>query len=74
MTDAHQQRILEGIATRYDQQLITNIRRSDYVESMVAVALGSGWRWVGDWEKWDLVRCSDGVRVEVKQSAAMQPW
>ena len=41
---------------------------------MVAVALGSGWRWVGDWEKWDLVRCSDGVRVEVKQSAAMQPW
>ena len=71
MTDAHQQRILEGIATRYDQQLIANVRRSDYVESMVAVALGSGWQWEGDWELWDLARCSDGIRVEVKQSAAM---
>ncbi len=74
MTDAHQQRILEGIATRYDQRVIANVRRSDYVESMVAVALGSGWQWEGDWELWDLACRSDGVRVEVKQSAAMQTW
>ena len=41
---------------------------------MVAEILGPDWKHVGnDWAPWDLER-SDGLRVEVKQSASAQSW
>lgn len=48
--------------------------RPVYVEFMIAVILGEGWRLVSaDWAGWDLEN-AQGARVEVKQSAARQTW
>ena len=55
----------------------TTLYRGDYVECMVAHALGIGWEltWADgwDWAAWDIEHQS-GVRIEVKQSAARQSW
>lgn len=57
----------------YSQPLIDNVYRGDYVETLILFALGEGWEAVGGWGSWDLEQGVDGVRVEVKQSAALQP-
>jgi hypothetical protein len=36
-------------------------------------ALMGNWLVINDWAAWDLERC-DGLRIEVKQSAAVQSW
>ena len=58
----------------YSQPLIDNVYRGDYVETLILFALGDGWEAVGGWGSWDLEKGVDGVRVEVKQSAALQTW
>ena len=57
----------------YSQPLLDNVYRGDYVETLILFALGDGWKAVGGWGSWDLEKGVDGVRVEVKQSAALQP-
>ena len=57
----------------YSQPLIDNVYRGDYVETLILFALGEGWKQTPEWSSWDLER-DDGIRVEVKQSAALQSW
>ena len=61
----------------YSPPIINNAHRGDVVEMMVLAALGSDWRHVGlGWHPWDLQRGDgqDRVRVQVKQTAALQLW
>jgi hypothetical protein len=45
-----------------------------YVEAMIEDVLGPSWRYVGgNWTGWDFVS-QQGAKLEVKQSAAIQPW
>ncbi len=63
--------------TIYSETVLNNSHRGDVVEMMVLAALGNEWRFVGlGWHPWDLQRGSgkDRVRIQVKQSAAMQLW
>lgn len=57
----------------YGQRLLDNTYRGDYVEGLIFFALGQGWELVGGWGSWDL-ESDAGVRLEVKQSAALQTW
>ena len=58
----------------YDRQIMSNLVRPQYVEYLVAIALGPEWRLVsGDWSGWDL-EGPERARIEVKQSAALQTW
>ncbi len=57
----------------YSQPLLDNVYRGDYVETLILFALGDGWNPVGGWVSWDL-ESDAGVRLEVKQSAALQTW
>jgi hypothetical protein len=61
-------------AAAFGRRLIQNNLRSIIVEAMVAKALGSDWRWSSaDWAPYDF-EGPNGVRLEVKQSAAHQTW
>ena len=62
-------------AKLFDKRLIENSYRSAFVEEMIAPFLSQGgWKHVGDgWNGWDFER-GDGVRLELKQSAANQTW
>ena len=67
--------IVERLVKRvYGQPLIENAYRGDYMEYMVALALGETWRLTPPWVSWDLEHGASRVRVEVKQSAARQTW
>ena len=69
----HEQ-ILDNLRHRiYGKPLINNVYRGDYVEELILSALGEQWKPIGEWGGWDLER-DDGIRLEVKQSAALQPW
>ena len=57
----------------YGQPLIANVYRGDYVEGLILCALGQGWKQSFEWGSWDLENAA-GVRLEVKQSAALQSW
>jgi hypothetical protein len=62
------------MAEPYDKRIMSNLMRPAYVEFMIAVILGDGWRLVSaDWAGWDLEN-DRGARIEVKQSAARQTW
>ena len=69
--------ILKTLIKRYDCPLMNNVYRSDWVECMVSAALGPDWSLTWElgqhWAGWDLEHRS-GARLEVKQSAAKQPW
>ncbi|MSP02849.1 MAG: hypothetical protein EXR07_17650 [Acetobacteraceae bacterium] len=61
-------------AEAFGRRLIQNNLRSIIVEAMVAKALGSAWRWSSaDWAPYDF-EGPNGIRLEVKQSAAEQTW
>ena len=67
--------IVERLVERvYAQPLIENVYRGDYMEHMVALALGEEWKLTPPWVSWDLEHQASRVRVEVKQSAARQTW
>ncbi len=56
------------------QPLVNNVVRGILVESIVALELEPEWTWWGgDYGSWDFEN-TDGVRLEVKQSAARQSW
>jgi len=58
----------------FDQPVISNLYRPHYVERMIALALGEEFKLVSaDWSGWD-IETREGVRIEVKQSAAWQTW
>jgi hypothetical protein len=58
----------------FGRPLVTNVHRSMLVEAMVALALQPVWRWCSaDYASHDFVN-EAGMRLEVKQSAALQSW
>ena len=77
MTDPHQESALEAVRVRYDRPVMNNIQRSEYIECLVASLLGPPWKlpWTRlyDWAPWDLEH-PNGTKLEIKQSAALQPW
>lgn len=72
-----QKRALKAVQERYERPVMNNIERATYVEALVAELLSSEWTlsWKADydWAPWDLEHNS-GFHLEVKQSAARQPW
>lgn len=62
------------VQAMFGRPLVTNVFRSLLVEAMIAKALGPEWKWCSaDFAAWDLEHAS-GLRLEVKQSAALQSW
>jgi len=58
----------------FGKPLVTNVLRGHVAEAIIALALEPEWTWSSaDYAGWDFER-SDGLRLEVKQSAAMQSW
>jgi hypothetical protein len=59
----------------FGQPILRNDLRGELVEEIVAMALEPEWQGCGsDWGACDLVRPADGLRIQVKQSAALQSW
>lgn len=69
--------IKDMLMHRFEQRIINNVYRADYIECLVAVTLGPAWSltWARgrDWAPWDCQH-SRGARLEVKQAAARQTW
>lgn len=59
---------------RYERRIMNNVDRGGFVECMVAALLGPEWVLGDDWLPWDIEHTASGARIEVKQSAARQPW
>ena len=58
----------------FGKPLANNVLRAIVVETMIDAALPGGWSWCStDYASCDF-RHSDGTRLEVKQSAALQSW
>lgn len=58
----------------FGRPLVNNVLRGLLVEAIVAEALGDEWTWcAAGYASWDFEN-ADGVRLEVKQSAARQSW
>ena len=76
--DVMHNRVLEMLIGRYDQRIMNNVQRGDYVECMIATALGPDWRLTSeegwDWAAWDCEHTASATRLEIKQSAARQSW
>lgn len=61
----------------YNQAIINNVDRGAYVEYMVELALQEvdpKWECMPGWSLWDLEHGDSGARIEVKQSAKLNPW
>ena len=66
--------VLAEVDRAYQQLIMNNVHRSEYVEAMVALSLrDSGWNRMMPWDSSDC-KHESGVRLEVKQSAAVQAW
>ena len=78
MTAPRHEDILTMLKRRYDGPIMNNVSRGDYVECMIAAALGSDWRltWMDgwDWAAWDCEHTPSRARLEIKQAAARQTW
>jgi hypothetical protein len=58
----------------FGRPLVTNILRSMLVEAMIDASLPSEWTWCSaDYAGWDFQH-TNGLKLEVKQSAARQTW
>ncbi|MFD0848628.1 hypothetical protein [Sphingosinicella xenopeptidilytica] len=58
----------------FGSPLVTNVLRGQVAEAIIALALEPEWNWCSaDYSGWDFER-PDGLRLEVKQSAARQSW
>ena len=61
-------------AAVFGKPLVTNVFRGHVVEAIVSLALSEDWKWRSeDYASWDFEN-SQGVRLEVKQSACRQSW
>ena len=78
MTSPLHQKVLSTLVGLYDRRVMNNVHRAEYVECLVAEILSPDWnlpwRQGYDWAPWDLEHAPSGTRMEVKQSAALQPW
>lgn len=62
------------MAALFDAPLVNNAFRGMLVEAMLAQVLEPEWRWCSaDWASHDFEN-AEGVKLEVKQSAALQSW
>lgn len=72
------ERILDMLVRRYRRPIMNNVQPGDYVECMIALALGKEWKLTSqdgwDWAAWDCEHRVSGARLEIKQSAARQSW
>ncbi len=58
----------------FGKPLVTNILRAMIAEVIVAKCLSADWEYcAADWSGWDF-QSRDGIKLEVKQSAARQSW
>ena len=74
MNTIHQEITNQIVADFYDQPIMSNLARPHYVERMIALGLNDEWELVSaNWSGWD-IKSRDGIKVEVKQSAARQVW
>ena len=74
MNTLHREITNQIVVDFYDQPIMSNLARPHYVERMIALALGDEWRLVSaNWSSWD-IESRDGIKVEIKQSAARQVW
>ena len=71
------ERLEAKLADKYRQNIVNNVHRGEVVECLVDLALGDGWILMSekrdDWAPWDM-ESDDGVRIQIKQSAALQRW
>ena len=71
------ERALSRLHRQYKRRIMNNVHRAEYVECLVAEILGPKWTlpWTCgyDWAPWDFEHDSR-CKLEVKQSAARQPW
>jgi hypothetical protein len=66
--------VAEASKAAFGKPLVTNILRAMIVEAIVAKGLSAGWEYcAADWSGWDF-QSTDGIKLEVKQSAARQSW
>ena len=77
------QRVLHDLTVRrlvqrvYEQRIISNVERGAYVECMIELALRErhpAWCLTDTWDSWDLEDGKTGARIEIKQSAAWNPF
>lgn len=74
--DRLRRRVLDNVARRFDSPLIENSLRAMYVEHLIEELLGDAWDHTGaDWGRCDFTSSDTSkIRLEVKQSAALQSW
>lgn len=65
--------IQSAAASLLDVPIMSNVVRGTFVEHLVLTALGPPWAMTLPWHSWDLSH-SDGWKLEVKQSSAIQAW
>jgi hypothetical protein len=59
----------------FGNPLVENSWRSHVVEMIVECVLSPEWRWSAEgWSGWDFEHVETSLRLEIKQSAAKQPW
>ena len=70
-------KVISSIVQRHDRAIMTEGHRQEYVVCLVAELLApewvSPWTMGHDWAPWDLEHGS-GARIQIKQSAARDPW
>ena len=73
-----QQPIVERYVERaFGQRIVNNVERGFYVECMIELALRArdpDWRLMSTWDPWDVEHTANKARLEIKQSAALNPW
>jgi hypothetical protein len=69
------EQVIERVSKEaFGRPLVMNVLRGHVVEAIVAMALEPEWTWcAGDYSSFDFEQ-ADGLRLEVKQSAARQTW
>ena len=66
--------VLAEVIRRYEQRVMSNAHRAEYVEALVALALrDSGWARKAPWESCHFEHES-GKRLRLRHSAAVQSW
>ncbi len=74
MNTLHREITNQIVTDFYDQPIMSNLSRPHYIERMIILGLGDEWKLVSaNWSGWD-IESRDGIKVEVKQSAARQVW
>jgi len=71
-------KLIKNLSNRlFNQKIINNVERGYYVEELVLYALGKKWKCVSSgWHPWDFetMMGEKRIRIQVKQSAALQIW